>query len=124
MTSTKLRNSMAYFIAYITFNEKYFMICLYINKLNYMFVPLNIITNMKNGNPRGMYNLNRRKEDSSYMVIVLIILTIMLLATFGCTREITNVVDGKGDVYTLTKRGKKVVASKNGVPYRVSYIKK
>ena len=80
---------------------------------------------MKNANQRGMYNLNRRKEDSGYFVVVLIILVMILFAAFGCTpaREINRVVDGQDNVYTLTQKGNKVYAAKNGKVYRVSYIK-
>ena len=90
-----------------------------------MFVALNTISDMKNGNPRGLHNLNRRKEDGGYIFVVIMLIIIVLVAMFGCSpaREINRVVDGQNNVYTLTKKGNKVYAAKNGKVYRVSYLK-
>lgn len=81
---------------------------------------------MKNGNPRGLHNLNRRKEDSGYVFVVIILALVVIIAMFGCapTRELNRVVDGQNNVYTLTQKGNKVYAAKNGKVYLVSTLTK
>lgn len=72
-----------------------------------------------------MYNLNRRKESIVPHIIAVIILILLLTLVFACqAREINRVVDGQGNIYTLTKKGNQLISSKNGKPYRVIYIKK
>lgn len=79
---------------------------------------------MKNANPRGIHNLNRRKESSIPHIIAAIIIAILAMIAFACTptREVNRVIDGQGNIYTLVKKGNKVIAAKNGKPYRVSYL--